>query len=78
MSPQVTSPLTTLTSISTPASYYTAKDSPRDSPPNTADLTNISSPAEEPSRPRYREARKLPDELREHCKIHLEEKLCRS
>jgi hypothetical protein len=71
----LTSPLTTLGSISTPESYYTARDSS-----NAADETTITSPgAEDDEVPQtfgYREAIQLPHELKSHCQIHLEEQLC--
>lgn len=73
---ELTSPLTTLASISTPESYYTA----RGSPSNAADETSPSSPLEEhppeEQRPCYRDAVQLPHELKSHCQIHLEEQLC--
>lgn len=71
---ELTSPLTTLASISTPDSYHTA----RDSPSNAAYDTTLSSPLEEPDEegPRYRDAVQLPHELRSHCQIHMEEQLC--
>ncbi|KAK0621457.1 hypothetical protein B0T17DRAFT_291285 [Bombardia bombarda] len=77
----LTSSLTTFETISTPASYYMAKDSPV----LAADTTGISSSVEEdiddemddcPDKPRYRDAQQLPHELKQHCQIHLEEQLC--
>lgn len=71
---ELTSPLTTLTNISTPTSFYTA----RNSPSNAADDTGLSSPVEEPLADElpYRDAAQLPHELKSHCQIHLEEQLC--
>lgn len=81
---EMTSPLTTLASISTPDSYHTARDS-HPSPFNSigADDTSLSSPVEDddsslPDEPPYRDAVQLPHELRSHCQIHLEEQLCTS
>jgi hypothetical protein len=74
---EFTSPLTTLTSISTPASYHTAQGSPS----NAADETGLSSPLEELPPGEllpYRAAVPLPHELKSHCQIHLEEQLCLS
>lgn len=76
---ELTSPLTTLASISTPGSYYTAHGSPS----NAADDTTITSPGEneedeESPKLGYRDAIKLPHELKSHCQIHLEEQLCTS
>jgi hypothetical protein len=73
---ELTSPLTTLGSISTPDSYYTA----RDSPSNAAYDTTLSSPGEEPPEEElaYRDAVQLPHELKSHCQIHMEEQLCMS
>ncbi|KAK4143664.1 uncharacterized protein C8A04DRAFT_28656 [Dichotomopilus funicola] len=68
---ELTSPLTTLGSISTPESFYTAHDS-------AADDTTLSSPVEDVlfwEEPTYRPAVQLPRELRQHCQIHLEEEL---
>ncbi|KAL2260215.1 hypothetical protein VTK26DRAFT_5865 [Humicola hyalothermophila] len=69
----MTSPLTTLGTISTPDSFYTA----RDSSSIAADETSLSSPVEPPEdeEPRYRDAVQLPRELKSHCQIHLEEQL---
>ncbi|KAK4249914.1 hypothetical protein C7999DRAFT_12310 [Corynascus novoguineensis] len=72
---ELTSPLTTLGSISTPESFYTA----RNSPSNAADETALSSsPDDDPPKQRStcRDAVQLPRELRQHCQIHLEEQLC--
>ncbi|KAK3692503.1 hypothetical protein B0T22DRAFT_15563 [Podospora appendiculata] len=66
-----TSPLTTLDSISTPGSFYTAKDSPQ-----AGDITAVSSPVDEPFGPRYREARQIPYELKQNLHIDLEEDRC--
>ncbi|KAK4149739.1 hypothetical protein C8A00DRAFT_37669, partial [Chaetomidium leptoderma] len=70
---ELTSPLTTLASISTPESYYTAHNSPSDA----ADETTLSSPVEDhpPEEPGYRDAAQLPHELRSNCHILLEEQL---
>jgi hypothetical protein len=68
-----TSPFTSFTTISTPTSYFTARDSPI-----AADTTNISSPVENPFIEQYRKAKRLPPELSEQCQIALEEKLCLS
>lgn len=73
---ELTSPLTTLGSISTPESFYTAHDSAS----NGADDTTLSSPVDDVplwEEPTYRPAAQLPRELRQHCQIHLEEELCR-
>lgn len=59
-----------------PSSFYTAKAAA--SPVTDGDITNISSPAEAPDKLLYRDARQLPHELKEHCQIHLEERLCKS
>ncbi|AEO58029.1 hypothetical protein MYCTH_2304989 [Thermothelomyces thermophilus ATCC 42464] len=71
---ELTSPLTTLGSISTPESFFTA----RNSPSNAADETVLSSPVDDPPQQEqaYRDAVQLPRELRQHCQIHLEEQLC--
>ena len=72
---ELTSPLTTLASISTPDSYYTAQDSPS----NAADETSLSSPIDDhppPTEQQYRHAVQVPHELKSHCQIHLEEQLC--
>ncbi|KAK3333827.1 hypothetical protein B0T19DRAFT_440554 [Cercophora scortea] len=66
-----TSPLTTLDSISTPGSFYTAKDSPQ-----AGDITAVSSPIDEAFGPRYREARQIPYELKQNLHIDLEEDRC--
>ncbi|KAL2181332.1 uncharacterized protein P884DRAFT_288563 [Thermothelomyces heterothallicus CBS 202.75] len=70
---ELTSPLTTLGSISTPESFFTA----RNSPSNAADETVLSSPVDDPPQQEqaYRDAVQLPRELRQHCQIHLEEQL---
>ncbi|KAL2017030.1 hypothetical protein VTK56DRAFT_2674 [Thermocarpiscus australiensis] len=69
---ELTSPLTTLASISMPDSYYTAKGSPS----NAADETTLSSPIEDGSfEPAYRDALPLPREVKSHCQIHMEEQL---
>ncbi|KAK4039980.1 hypothetical protein C8A01DRAFT_36030 [Parachaetomium inaequale] len=70
---ELTSPLTTLGSISTPRSFHTA----RGSPSNGADDTMLSSPVDDPQpeEPTYRDAVQLPHELKSHCQIHLEEQL---
>jgi hypothetical protein len=72
----ITSPLTTLGTISTPDSFYTARGS--GSPANPADETGLSSIAEEQPADEtgYRDAVPLPHELKSHCQIHLEERLC--
>lgn len=57
--------------LSSAPSFVTAKDSKRDK------STAASSPAQDNLCP-YREARRLPRELKEHCQIFLEEQLCRS
>lgn len=57
-----------------PASFYTAKATA--SPETDGDISNISTPAEGPEKSPYRDARQLPHELKEHCQIHLEERLC--
>lgn len=59
-----------------PSSFYTAKVAA--SPVTDGDTTNISSPAEAPDKLPYRDARQLPHELKEHCRIHLEERLCKA
>ncbi|KAK3379344.1 hypothetical protein B0T24DRAFT_151963 [Lasiosphaeria ovina] len=69
-----TSSLTTLGSISTPDSFYTAKGF---SPP-LADTSVLSSPPVDDKLsggPRYRDATQLPYELKQHCQIHMEEEL---
>ena len=74
-STEMTSPLTNLGTISTPESYYTA----RNSPSNAADETALTSPVEPPQEdddPGYRDAVQLPHVLKSHCQIHLEEQLC--
>lgn len=72
---ELTSPLTTLATISTPDSYYAARGSS-----NAADDTTLSSPIEDPPEHHeelgYRDAVQLPHELKSHCQIHLEEQLC--
>ncbi|KXX80483.1 hypothetical protein MMYC01_202444 [Madurella mycetomatis] len=73
---ELSSPLTTLASISTPESYYTA----RGSPSNAADDTTITSPGEDEEEEAslklgYRDTIQLPHELKSHCQIHLEEQL---
>ena len=81
----LTSPLTTLPSISTPESYFTAQGSPSNPSnrsnshqSNAADETALSSPVDDhaPEKLSYRDAAQLPHELRSHCQIHLEEQLC--
>lgn len=67
------SPLTTLSAVSTPESFVTA---PSATPTNGND-TNISSPADL-AQPLYRGARQLPYELCEHVKIFLEEHTCKT
>jgi len=71
-----TSPPTTLATMSTPESYYTAQA--KDSPLLEADTTGISSPLDEdsPEPPRYRHAIQPHHDLKGHCQIHLEEELC--
>lgn len=71
----LTSPISTLSNISSPSSFYTAKAT---SPPGAGDVTNISSPDEAPVKLSYRDARQVPHELKEHCQIHLEERLCKT
>lgn len=83
----LSSSLTTLPSISTPESYFTAQGSPSDPSnrsnsnshqSNAADETTLSSPVDDhvPEKLSYRDAAQLPHELRSHCQIHLEEQLC--
>ncbi|KAK3322295.1 hypothetical protein B0H66DRAFT_553925 [Apodospora peruviana] len=68
---ELTSSLTSLDTISTPGSYYTAKDSPLDG----ANTTAISSPVDYPARARFRNAREIPHELKMNCQIHMEENM---
>jgi hypothetical protein len=65
------SPLSSLGSSRSPASFYTAKDSD-----DAAKSTAASSPAQSSPSP-YHETRSLPPELKDHCQIFLEEQLCR-
>ncbi|KAK3375267.1 hypothetical protein B0H63DRAFT_400979 [Podospora didyma] len=73
---ELSTSLTTFDTMSTPGSFYTAKDSP---PPLglLADTSAISSPIEPddepPFIPRYRDTTELPHELKSHCQIHIEE-----
>ncbi|KFA75099.1 hypothetical protein S40288_04048 [Stachybotrys chartarum IBT 40288] len=56
--------------LSSPDSFYTAKDSSEEPSTDTSSLGNpLSSP--------YRHVRQLPHELKEHCQIFLEEQLCK-
>lgn len=59
-------------SVSNDSSFYTAVDSHYGSKSTTA-----SSPVYENASP-YDDARPLPSELRDHCHIFLDEKLCES
>ena len=62
---------------SSPASFYTANDSDDggEEEEEEHDSTTASSPAQ--AAPcTYREARRLPRELKGHCQIFLEEQLC--
>jgi len=68
----VLSELSTISSPSSTQSFHTATGA---SPSNAGDgTTTLSSP--EPVSTTYREAKQLPDELKEHVKIFLEERLC--
>jgi len=62
---------------SSPASFYTANDSDDggEEEEEEHDSTTASSPAQAAPCP-YREARRLPRELKGHCQIFLEEQLC--
>ena len=64
------SPFSSLGSPRSSESFYTAKDS------DAVKSTAASSPAHGSPCP-YRDARRLPHELKEHCQIFLEEQLCK-
>ena len=80
---ELTSPLTTLGSISTPSSYHRTQDSPFN---NAGDDTVLSSPVDDHaqeeqsctyySRLPYRETQPIAYELKETCSVHLAEQCC--
>ncbi|KAL2129913.1 hypothetical protein VTI74DRAFT_7156 [Chaetomium olivicolor] len=72
---ELTSPLTSLTSISTPHSYHTARGSPFNAADDTSPSSSIEEPPPPPVDPGYRDAVQLPHELKSHCQIHMEEQL---
>ncbi|GKT52058.1 uncharacterized protein ColSpa_12239 [Colletotrichum spaethianum] len=67
---ELSSPLSDVCAVSSPASFQTAFQSP--------DAANATSASATPAQPRqmYSLANQLPRELKEHCQIYLEEHLC--
>ena len=80
----VTSPLTTIESISTPESFYTAKDDSDDAGAGEGDITRLSTPDDEEQKPYehqklpFRDARVAPRELNGQCHSYLEDSYCKS